>query len=299
MVSIPRGRSKPQQKRLRTENPTPAVAKTVKDVSPDEFGKAYSYHIKRSGKIGSLIPIAVLSFLLLFDVTTRFRSLVVRIDPANLQFSWSFVLFVDSTRAKQVRPSSCFWTQLGCCLARKATHVSVPIWLVIMLWSKEAAYHSISLSAIVFASLSSIYQFHSVTVSMYTVKTGRFKELAPYDPDWWYYRWLLDIGDDIMHHLTCILHFTFVASMARKIILEARNWIGVGGFQKIYGGRKRNGSRPPHFCKSSGAIACRILQQLQRINIIEIDPKGWALHAIIEFILVFFCLVKHPFLLLF
>ncbi|THU74999.1 hypothetical protein C4D60_Mb04t39300 [Musa balbisiana] len=64
------------------------------------------------------------------------------------------------------------------------------------------------------------------------------------------------------------------ASMARKIILEARNWIGVGGFQKIYGGRKRNGSRPPHFCKSSGAIACRILQQLQRINIIEIDPKG-------------------------
>ncbi|KAG6485969.1 hypothetical protein ZIOFF_054536 [Zingiber officinale] len=83
------------------------------------------------------------------------------------------------------------------------------------------------------------------------VKTGRFKELAPYDPDWYYIR---------------------AASMARKIYL--RQGIGVGGFQKIYGGRKRNGSRPPHFCKSSGAIARHILQQLQVMNIIEIHPKG-------------------------
>ncbi|THU53210.1 hypothetical protein C4D60_Mb10t12030 [Musa balbisiana] len=83
------------------------------------------------------------------------------------------------------------------------------------------------------------------------VKTGRFKELAPYDPDWYYIR---------------------AASMARKIYL--RQGIGVGGFQKIYGGRKRNGSRPPHFCKSSGAIARHILQQLQNVNIIEIDLKG-------------------------
>ncbi|KAJ6826176.1 40S ribosomal protein S19-like [Iris pallida] len=83
------------------------------------------------------------------------------------------------------------------------------------------------------------------------VKTGRFKELAPYDPDWYYIR---------------------AASMARKIYL--RQGIGVGGFQKIYGGRKRNGSRPPHFCKSSGAVARNILQQLQAMNIIDIDPKG-------------------------
>ncbi|THU51485.1 hypothetical protein C4D60_Mb06t31530 [Musa balbisiana] len=83
------------------------------------------------------------------------------------------------------------------------------------------------------------------------VKTGMFKELAPYDPDWYYIR---------------------AASMARKIYL--RQGIGVGGFQKIYGGRKRNGSCPPHFCKSSGAIARHILQQLERINIIEIDSKG-------------------------
>ncbi|CAN6450045.1 unnamed protein product [Victoria cruziana] len=83
------------------------------------------------------------------------------------------------------------------------------------------------------------------------VKTATFKELAPYDPDWYYVR---------------------AASMARKIYL--RQGIGVGGFQKIYGGRKRNGSRPPHFCKSSGSIARHVLQQLEKMNIIELDPKG-------------------------
>ncbi|KAL6013446.1 Protein component of the small (40S) ribosomal subunit [Asimina triloba] len=83
------------------------------------------------------------------------------------------------------------------------------------------------------------------------VKTARFKELAPYDPDWYYIR---------------------AASMARKIYL--RQGIGVGGFQKIYGGRQRNGSRPPHFCKSSGSIARHILHQLQKMSIIETDQKG-------------------------
>ncbi|CAL9041179.1 unnamed protein product, partial [Musa banksii] len=130
-----------------TTNMEDAVAKTVKDVSPHEFVKAYSAHLKRSGKM------------------------------------------------------------------------ELPEWTDI-------------------------------------VKTGRFKELAPYDPDWYYIR---------------------AASMARKIYL--RQGIGVGGFQKIYGGRKRNGSRPPHFCKSSGAIARHILQQLERMNIIEIEPKGNVLFA--------------------
>lgn len=83
------------------------------------------------------------------------------------------------------------------------------------------------------------------------MKTAKFKELAPYDPDWYFIR---------------------AASMARKIYL--RQGIGVGGFRRIYGGRKRNGSRPPHFCKSSGAVARNILHQLQKMNIVDIDPKG-------------------------
>ncbi|CAA6657409.1 unnamed protein product [Spirodela intermedia] len=83
------------------------------------------------------------------------------------------------------------------------------------------------------------------------VKTGVHKELAPYDPDWYYVR---------------------AASIARQIYL--RQGLGVGAFQRIYGGRKRNGSRPPHFCKSSGSIARHILQQLQQMGIIDLDTKG-------------------------
>ncbi|KZV42765.1 hypothetical protein F511_07462 [Dorcoceras hygrometricum] len=83
------------------------------------------------------------------------------------------------------------------------------------------------------------------------VKTGVLKELAPYDPDWYYIR---------------------AASMARKIYL--RGGIGVGAFRRIYGGSKRNGSRPPHFGKSSGSIARNILQQLQVMGIIEMEPRG-------------------------
>ncbi|GAB2278198.1 Protein component of the small (40S) ribosomal subunit [Dionaea muscipula] len=83
------------------------------------------------------------------------------------------------------------------------------------------------------------------------VKTGVHKELAPYDADWYYIR---------------------AASMARKIYM--RGGLGVGAFRRIYGGSKRNGSRPPHFCKSSGSIARHILQQLESINIVDKDGKG-------------------------
>ena len=83
------------------------------------------------------------------------------------------------------------------------------------------------------------------------VKTAKFKELAPYDPDWYYVR---------------------SASMARKIYL--RGGLGVGAFKRIYGGSKRNGSRPPHFCRSSGSIARHILKQLQKMGIIEQELKG-------------------------
>ncbi|KAL9684355.1 hypothetical protein QQ045_021791 [Rhodiola kirilowii] len=70
------------------------------------------------------------------------------------------------------------------------------------------------------------------------VKTAIFKELAPYEPDWYYIR---------------------AASMARKIYCKS----------------KRNGSRPPHFCKSSGSIARHILQQLHRTRtLLMLIPRG-------------------------
>ena len=66
--------------------------------------------------------------------------------------------------------------------------------------------------------------------------------------------------------------FEMLASMARKIYL--RGGLGVGAFQRIYGGSKRNGSAPPHFCKASGGIVRHILQQLQSMTIVEFDSKG-------------------------
>jgi len=61
--------------------------------------------------------------------------------------------------------------------------------------------------------------------------------------------------------------------MARKIYL--RQGIGVGAFRKIYGGRKSNGVRPSHFARSSGSIARDCLKQLEILDIVEKDPKGW------------------------
>jgi len=83
------------------------------------------------------------------------------------------------------------------------------------------------------------------------VKTGPHKELAPYNPDWYYIR---------------------LASVARKVYL--RGGVGVGAFRKIYGGRKRNGTRPAHFTKGSGSIARSALKTLSSLKVVEIDPKG-------------------------
>jgi len=83
------------------------------------------------------------------------------------------------------------------------------------------------------------------------VKTAAFKELAPYDPDWYYIR---------------------AASIARRIYL--RGGVGVGAFRKVYGGSKHNGSRPSHFSYASGSIIRHILKQLEQLKVIEKDPKG-------------------------
>merc|ERR1711966_488620 len=64
------------------------------------------------------------------------------------------------------------------------------------------------------------------------VKTATLKELAPYDPDWFYYR---------------------TAAIARK----------------VYGGRKARGTRPHHHGVGSGSIARAALQQLEKLKVVE------------------------------
>ena len=77
------------------------------------------------------------------------------------------------------------------------------------------------------------------------IKTATYKELCPQDPDWYYVR---------------------AASVARKIYL--RGGIGVGAFQKIYGGAKSNGSRRPHFAKAAAGIHRNILKGLTEIDLV-------------------------------
>ncbi|GKD42349.1 40S ribosomal protein S19-3-like protein [Tanacetum coccineum] len=78
---------------------------------------------------------------------------------------------------------------------------------------------------------------------------------------------------NISFPVTCVpVDCNFNYKKLKKIYL--RGGLGVGAFQRIYRGSKRNESAPPHFCKASGGIVCHILQQLETMKIIDIDPKG-------------------------
>ena len=81
------------------------------------------------------------------------------------------------------------------------------------------------------------------------VKTGLFKELAPFNEDWYYVR---------------------CASIARHLYL--RSPTGVGTLTKVYGGRYRRGVRPSHFCRASGSVIRKSLQSLEAIGWVEKDP---------------------------
>jgi len=83
------------------------------------------------------------------------------------------------------------------------------------------------------------------------VKTATFKELAPYDQDWYYVR---------------------AAAIARRVYL--RGGIGIGAFKKIFGGRVMRGTRPERFGTSSGSIPRHILKQLEVLKIVEKVPGG-------------------------
>uniref|UniRef100_A0A7S3IB29 40S ribosomal protein S19 n=1 Tax=Fabrea salina TaxID=342563 RepID=A0A7S3IB29_9CILI len=82
------------------------------------------------------------------------------------------------------------------------------------------------------------------------VKTGKHKELPPYDPDWLYIR---------------------AAALARKVYLCKH--LGVGALKKIYGGKKRFGTAPSHFVTGSGKIIRYLLDQLTKKGIIEYEEE--------------------------
>lgn len=83
------------------------------------------------------------------------------------------------------------------------------------------------------------------------VKTGRSKERLPDNPDWWYHR---------------------AAAILRSI---AR--LGPVGTQKLrtkYGSKKNRGHQPEIFFPASGSIIRKILQQLEKSELIRQTEKG-------------------------
>ncbi|XP_055695740.1 40S ribosomal protein S19a [Lutzomyia longipalpis] len=90
-----------------------------------------------------------------------------------------------------------------------------------------------------------------VPEKMDIVKTGKYKELAPSDPDWYYIR---------------------CASILRHMYL--RHPAGVGSITRIFGGRKRNGVHPSHYCRAADGVARKALQSLEAMQLIEKHPDG-------------------------
>ena len=84
-----------------------------------------------------------------------------------------------------------------------------------------------------------------------TIKTGVFKDLAPYGDDWYYIR---------------------AASIARRVYL--RPGIGIGQLQKWYGGSYRRGVRTEHFRKASSGVIRSVLLQLEEMKVLEKLPTG-------------------------
>ena len=83
------------------------------------------------------------------------------------------------------------------------------------------------------------------------VKTGTHKARAPVELDWWYMR---------------------AAAILRTIQLVGP--IGVSKLRIKYGGKKRRGHKPPHFKKGSGSIIRKVLQQLEKAELIKFAEKG-------------------------
>ncbi|XP_031559276.1 40S ribosomal protein S19-like [Actinia tenebrosa] len=83
------------------------------------------------------------------------------------------------------------------------------------------------------------------------VKTGKYKELAPYDSDWYYVR---------------------AAAVLRHVYL--RGGVGVGALTKVYGGSKNRGVAPSHFVKGSSSIARSVLKSLEQMKLIEKKEGG-------------------------
>eukprot|EP01094_Clydonella_sp_ATCC50884_P013257 TRINITY_DN23536_c0_g1_i1.p1 TRINITY_DN23536_c0_g1~~TRINITY_DN23536_c0_g1_i1.p1 ORF type:complete len:147 (+),score=36.11 TRINITY_DN23536_c0_g1_i1:25-465(+) len=83
------------------------------------------------------------------------------------------------------------------------------------------------------------------------VKTAPYKELAPYDEDWFYIR---------------------AAAIARRLYI--RRGTGVGAFTKVFGGSSSRGVKSSRFARASPGVIRSVIQQLEAIKVVQKVPKG-------------------------
>ena len=82
------------------------------------------------------------------------------------------------------------------------------------------------------------------------VKTGVSRERPPGNSDWWYVR---------------------SASILRRAYIDGP--IGTSRLRSYYGGLHRRGHKPAHFARASGKVIRVILQDLERLKLIENAAK--------------------------
>ena len=83
------------------------------------------------------------------------------------------------------------------------------------------------------------------------VKTGQNKERLPDSQDWWYAR-----------------------SAAILQTIANRGPVGTQKLRNKFGGKKRRGHKPAHFYKASGSVIRKILQQLEKSELVKQVEKG-------------------------
>lgn len=83
------------------------------------------------------------------------------------------------------------------------------------------------------------------------VKTGNNKDRPPVNKNWWYVR---------------------AAAILRKIMILGP--IGTSKLRRKYGGNKNRGNKPNKFCRASGNIIRKMLQQLEKANLVKHVEKG-------------------------
>lgn len=77
------------------------------------------------------------------------------------------------------------------------------------------------------------------------MKTACFKDLAPYDSDWLYTR---------------------AASVAYQLYIRGK--VGVSALKSHYGGKQRNGVRPPKHHQGAGKVIRYCLKQLEEAQLV-------------------------------